>query len=350
MRLLLALTLPVTSLFGVPVAAPLTLVEGDPALNRLALTVTPPAPLPARTDTAILTTEPEQPIIALLNIDPSTGTTSELSLTEGRIVGSDTSFTGGDFFSSYTIQLSNLGGRVFTPSPPAPVDPSTGSFDASLHGFEIDQGSVTGSVRVFLATTPIETNFTPGESVAGTGVGTGTVTLTETGSSDLSKSFDVVASLPVDITEVTDANGQPVTVRAVGTINMTGSVTVSTDPYLAWTIENGIEGAGGNADSNGDGVPNGIAWALGYDAQSNASVSLPRLIEEQPGWFQIQLPPNGTAAPITLLSSQDLVNENPIDPNRLSNLANPIPAGSLGTITIEASSQPREFIRMRSNE
>lgn len=351
MRVSLILSLITSPLLAVPASSPLTLVEGDPNFNRLALTISPPSPLPSRTDTSILTSVPGQPVTATLDVDPDAGSTTELSVSGGRMTGSDTSFSANIFIASYSINVTNLGGHLFTPAPPAPVDPSNGEFDASLHQFEIDQGSASGSVSTLVTgSTPIDLTFSPESSVSGNGSGTGMVTLTQTDDGPLSKTFLVTVVLPVDITEVTDADGQEVTVRAVGTLKLQGTTEVYLTDYIAWTVANGIDGAPGDEDINGDGVPNGIAWALGYDGTADASASLPRPSTTTPGGFDLILPDGGTAAPLVSERSTNLTGWTDIDALRLTNGANPIPAGTTGTITIAPSAGPREFIRLQSSE
>ncbi len=51
-----------------------------------------------------------------------------------------------------------------------------------------------------------------------------------------------------------------------------GVVTI-TDPYAAWETANGIEGAGATADSDGDGIPNGIEFVIGGDPSGPGSDS-----------------------------------------------------------------------------
>lgn len=350
MRFLVPIILTVAPLAALPVQTSLTLVEGDPNFNRLALTVTP-ADLPGDTDTTILTSVPGQPVLASLDIDPTADTISSLSIQGGRVTGSNTSFSGNALVASYSINLSNLGGQVFTPAPPAPVDPLTGSFDASLHQFEIDQGSVTGSFWVlFVGTTPISQSFSPTESVGGAGTGTGSTTLMQIGSTAFTNIYELSIVIPVDVTEVTESGGQTVNVRAVGTLKASGTVEVALSEYLAWTLENGIDGAAGSEDANADGVPNGIAWALGLDATSSGRAFLPKPVTGNPRAFQITLPPGGTAAPLFLQSSPNLADGGLVDPLRISTGVNPLPAGSTGTVTIEPSGAPREFIRLQSPE
>lgn len=65
-------------------------------------------------------------------------------------------------------------------------------------------------------------------------------------------------------------------------ITGTGTLTVTTGPagYSAWETANGITGAGAAADSDGDGIPNGIEFVIGGDPSgpdSNSSALLPTI-------------------------------------------------------------------------
>lgn len=51
-------------------------------------------------------------------------------------------------------------------------------------------------------------------------------------------------------------------------------VVAVTDPYAAWEIANGIAGAGAEADSDGDGLPNGIEFVVGGDPSGSTSNAL----------------------------------------------------------------------------
>ena len=57
----------------------------------------------------------------------------------------------------------------------------------------------------------------------------------------------------------------------------TGTLTVTTGPtataYQSWETDNGIAGAGGTADSDGDGIPNGIEFVIGGDPSGPGSES-----------------------------------------------------------------------------
>jgi len=350
MRSAILFLLTTSHLAAIPAVSELTLAD-ESGFNKLALTINPPV-LPADTETSSLTSVEGEPIIATLNVDPDAGTTSELSLAGGRFEGSDTSFSGRTFLvGSYSVNLTNLGGTLSTTNPPGPVNPATGKFDTSLHQFSIDQGQAAGSLTALIVgTIPIDVTFTPENAFSGTSTGEGTVTLTETSSNALTKTFDVAVTVPIDFSEDIDADGQNVNIRAVGTIKLVGTTEVPLSEYIAWTIDNSIPGEAADADGNHDGVPNGIAWALGYDAATDASPSLPRPSATVPGGFDILLPPGGTAAPLLSQRSTNLANWTSIDPLRLSNGTNPIPAGTSGTVTITPDSATAEFIRLMSSE
>ena len=64
-------------------------------------------------------------------------------------------------------------------------------------------------------------------------------------------------------------------------------VTSSGNPYTAWATANGIGGAAGAADSDGDGIPNAIEFVLGGDPSGrDLTAILPTIDNSDPTYFK----------------------------------------------------------------
>jgi hypothetical protein len=125
-------------------------------------------------------------------------------------------------------------------------------------------------------------------------------------------------------------------------------VQVPRTEYLAWTVAEGIPGAPFEGDSNGDGVANGLVWALGLSNSADPRPYLPRPHPLVPGGFLVSLPDGGTAAPILIQSSPHLGSWSPA--SGVLAPANPLPAASSGNIAIQPNGSPTRFIRLRVTE
>jgi hypothetical protein len=224
------------------------------------------------------------------------------------------------------------------------VTPATGSFAANQHRFDIDQGTISGTA--FGAA--VNETFTPQNPASGTGNGNGSVVLTPTGISGIYQNYSVTVTMPVLINDSFVSGNNTVAVTATGNLKGTGTLQVPRTAYLAWTIAQNIPNAPFNGDANGDGVSNGVLWALGLNANSNPLPFLPRSNPAVPRGFIVPLPAGGTAAPILIQSSPHLATWSPAA--GVSPVANPLPAGTRGTVTIAPDGSPRRFFRLLVTE
>lgn len=331
-------------LAAIPASTTLTLIN-QPGFNQITVKVDPGSGLDD-TDVTTLTGT----VQAFFDINPVNGQTSELTLVNGRANGTNMNFSRTAFLNlaSYNINVTNLSTAIFTIAPPGVVTPATGAFAANQHRFEIDQGTISGSTSGLIGNNAINESFTPESPASGTGTGTGSVVLVHTGDSGIFRNYTVTATLPVSIADTFLAGTTSVAITATGTVRASGTVQVPKTEYLAWTLDQGIPNAPFAGDPNGDGVSNGLLWALGLNANSNPLPYLPRPNPAQPGGFIVPLPPGGSGAPILIQSSPNLGTWGPA--GAVGPVANPVPAGTSGNVTVAPDGSPKRFIRLQVTE
>ena len=348
MRPLLLLLLLAPPAMAVPASTTLTLVN-EPGFNVLDITVSGPNITTSTTQSTLTGT-----VTATLDVDNNLGQTSELTLSDGVVAGSDFSASGtatvSIFSGPYQLNATNLAGTFFTFSPPGTVTPATGEFAASQHRFVINQGDVNGTA---LGQNIVET-FSEESPFEGAGSGTGTVTLTPAGTTASGFLYQIVVVVPGVSVSDSITIGTPipttVTVSGTGTIKAAGTIEVLRNGFAAWALAEGIAGASIDGDANHDGVPNGIAWAMGLGAMDSALEAMPRVVGLPFLDFEIPCPPGGTKAPITIQVSDSLGNWTNVPAGRCSAGENPLPVGTAGTVWISPSGTPREFLRLRVTE
>jgi len=343
------------SLSAAPATATLTAVD-EADFNRITIEFEPPV-LPNGSDTSRLSGNLE----VLLEIDPVTDQVSEMTIVDGSFQGSAIEMSGSSFlFGSYDLESSTLDMTLATPNPPGIVDPVTGEFDSAQHSFTVVSGDLSGDFTILGTTSEILFNFSD-TPIGGTGIGAGSVTLAPTGTTPTSKSYNVEVLLPIAVNEVFEAEGFEIPIGANGTAKLVGPATIEIepeDPFVAWTEQNGIAGATQLEDANGDGVPNGLQWALGLDASDSP---FPHLLRPDGTTaatvdFTLALPDGGTAAPLTVATITDPTAFSPprtwaelpftvLDPASVSS-GNPIPQGTTGSISIALPRGDRGFVQL----
>ena len=158
--------------------------------------------------------------------------------------------------------------------------------------------------------------------------------------------------LPIAVDQVFEAAGVEVPIRAEGAAKMSGQATIEItpeDPFTLWANANGLSGSTPLEDSNGDGVSNGIQWALGLNASENP---FPYLL--QPGdvnaatvAFSLNLPEGGTASALLVTTGSDPRRPFfPVGPALISTGSNPIPAGTSGNVIIRIPRGQRGFVQL----
>jgi hypothetical protein len=344
-KALFVLTLGLISpLFAIPANTTLTLVN-DPNFNKITVKVDPGSGL-SDTDVTTLTGT----VQAFFNVNPANGQTTELTLANGRGNGNKMNFARTAFFNlaAYNINVTNLSAAIYTIAPPGVVTPATGIFAANQHRFDIDQGTITGTTSGLIGNNAINESFTPQNTASGTGTGNGTVVLTAAGVTGIYRNYTVTATFPVSIADTFLAGVTSVAITATGTVKATGTLQVPRTEYLAWTIAQNIPNAPFNGDPNGDGVSNGLLWALGLNVNSDPLPHLPHSNPAVPGGFIVPLPAGGTGGPILIQSSPHLASWGPA--TAVAPVANPIPAGTRGNVTIGPDASPRRFVRLLVTE
>lgn len=318
---------------AVPVRGEMILTLADaPGVNVLTVT------LGAGAITNEQTSRLSGTVNSTLLIDPSTNEVSDLTFNSAEISATDMRFLLG-FGLIANVTISELEADLAT-STSGFVDPASGQFDATQHQVTLDQGAISGTSLVG----QIDENFTD-NPVSGTGNGTGTVTLTRTGVAGNIVDYDVLVVLPVQFSNPLQ---EGVDVFLEGTIQLEGSIALPLDPYLAWTEENGIPAAPFAGDHDGDGIPNGLLWALGYEADQRPVVFTPDLFFPGQIDFFVEPGPKGTLAPIVVEESVDLEDWFEMDRFSVEGFENPVPAGTAWPFMITLSGGSSGYARLRA--
>ncbi|MGJ8726437.1 MAG: hypothetical protein ACSHYB_17955 [Roseibacillus sp.] len=319
----------------------LTLTPVTASENKLALTLQVPI-LGNDSDTS----DVSGTIAARIDIDPGSGTISTLELLSGDIDGTAVSFSQSSIFGNYNISTSAIGGTVDTPAPPAPVSSSQSA--AELHEFTINAGTLTGSVTpLFSATTNIAEDFSL-SPVTGPGTAGDFVNLSSTANAGASSPtlavYDLDFDYPIDITQEVDV-GVTVTFLASGTMRATGQVSIPVippNPFLTWATSNGDASASFEGNDFSPLLPNGLLWALGYNAGETPRHLEP--IASNSSSFNVTPPVGGTITDIAVQLSFDLS-----DPNAWNTIST-IPAGTTTAQGPFGGGTGTAFLRLSAEE
>ena len=274
----------ISPIAAAPASSQLSLVN-EPGFNQINVTVDPGRGL-ADTNVTTLTGT----LDALFNIDPLTGTTSELTLSNARASGTDMSFSNSAPFGAarYNVSATNLSSTLYTILPPGTVNPVGGLFAANQHRFDIDQGSITGSTSGFLiGNNTINESFSPTNPLGGIGSGTGTVTLTTLGNSGNFLVYNTVVTLPVTLADAFLVGSTNVNITGSGTLKFSGTVQVPTSATVADTVWNGAVSQDWKDPFNwSNGVPqeNAPQWAAFINTASGNYPSITAAGTYQGDW------------------------------------------------------------------
>lgn len=344
-RLLFTWLIAVTATLASSGEAVLTLVN-EPEFNEVQVDVVPPF-VPSKDTTFLSGTLRGQ-----IEVDTDTDTVRTLIAEGGNIVGSAIDLNRTGVLLRYNANSTELGIDITTLTPPSRVDSSTGDFDASDHQFIVNSGTLSGQVHYLGASTPIDQDF--GANPFGSrSEGTGNVSLELLSSTPTSKTYAVTLIYPVSTNSTLSQSGLTVNILTSGTAKATGTLTVPLPTaYDRWRTANSIDDPDFGADSNGDGVPNGVQWALGLNADALARLHLPtydRIIEDTVH-YTLNLPENGSAADLTVLFTPSLRHDFAPLPSTAVNTGNPIPSGSAGTVTIDVPSSRQGYFLLQAKE
>ena len=336
--LLLAATPPL--LFAQNISGLLTLDDSDGA-NVIDVTLTVGSGIFSRTESDSTTASGT----ILLGGEASADTGEIFSL---NFEGGDLAFTDMDFDFGFgqTARTRNVEGFPFTPNPPATAS-TEGEFDAALHALTFDQGTLSSSGLISqssdLSEDPV--TFTPLEQE----MNFGQVTLSDPVVSLNATSYTGSLRLPVEGSSgIEDESGDEIgQVEVSGEITASGPVRIYRNAFTRWAVEGGIvdldTAPSFTADFNNDGLPNGLAWALGLDSDETLDEPL----------FQV----NADRSVTVTLPSSDLRSEVTIHAaHSPEGLASTVPARSVNRfdlvtqITIPATSDTRRFFLMQALE
>ena len=275
---------------------------------------------------------------ATLEINPGADQVSRLTINSANLTATDMSFSLAiGEISVAEVSLNGIEATIAT-SQVGWVDPATGQFDAGEHEVTLSEGVISGTSVVG----EVNENFSE-SPVSGAGSGTGEVALSRMAIKGNTITYSVVVVLPV---EFSNPLQEGVDVRVDSTVQFEGVIEVPLDPFAAWAELQGIPDAPFGGDHDGDGVPNGLLWALGYDADARPTLfAADPLI---PGQVDIIVEhgPAGIRAPILVEGNFNQAGWTALDPFLLLGFENPVPVGEI-LPTVVLLSGDQNVVRLR---
>gem|GEM_PF-5619112 len=326
------------SVSGMVFAAPVTLSLGDdPGENVIEITATVNGSL---MDTQMTTYSGE--IIA--EVEVTSEEVTEFEMSGGSITASDVTF----LFEVPMLfsQMSGFESLKATPVSPNGVEvlATPGKFSAVDHYFLFNEGCVT-----------LEGNLVNSKSLvmddpfiaAGTSTGEITLASPQAVISPLNREvigteYEVSFQLPLNAT-TSDSDGTfTLTRETSGTVTARGTMIDYVHPFYEWAAANASEAGAAlafEADTDADGMPDGVAWALGF-AAGDQSKSLSLSYDEAEKMLTIILP-SATRAVVTVEKSETL---DPRDWAPVSGMA-PLPVASVDPVKIPTAGVTKAFYR-----
>ena len=275
---------------------------------------------------------------ATLEINPGADQVSRLTINSANLTATDMSFSLAiGEISVAEVSLNGIEATIAT-SQVGWVDPATGQFDAGEHEVTLSEGVISGTSVVG----EVNENFSE-SPVSGAGSGTGEVALSRMAIKGNTITYSVVVVLPV---EFSNPLQEGVDVRVDSTVQFEGVIEVPLDPFAAWAELQGIPDAPFGGDHDGDGVPNGLLWALGYDADARPTLfAADPLI---PGQVDIIVEhgPAGIRAPILVEGNFNQAGWTALAPFLLLGFENPVPVGEI-LPTVVLLSGDQNVVRLR---
>lgn len=293
-------------------------------------------------------------ITAQIDIDPTSGRISSLAIASGNLSATPVEFASAILVGAYDLETDVLGGTIVTTNPPAPVA-ANGQSPAERHTFAINSGRLFGTSRALTTTSIVNESFVTnplmGQGSAGTFV---TITaVPNAASTPTNASFDILLSYPLALTQAMDVQGVSATITANGTLRATGTASVplaTTDPYAEWVASNNLGGVSFSEFTASALLPNGLLWALGYQADEVPAV-LTATDTDNGLQFRLALPATGTVGEVLLESSATLSEPwTPVPASALSTAQNPIPVGTSGEILVTPDGSEVLFYRLRADD
>ena len=219
-----------------------------------------------------------------------------------------------------SLDAEDLKGTAGTPLGVGPVNPQTGEFDAALHTFTIDEGTLSGEALDEPVSNDISEN-----PITGNGMGTGTVTLANPiEGADRKVFYDVTITLPVNIDTAipVDEGGTEAEVQVSGTLKASGTVFVIRPPtYDEWAEEQGLApGRQDDFDLNAR-IPNDVLFAMGHDQPLPTT---PLFIRTSNG-LRLNASESGVRGDVTFEYSPDFQNWSPLPADRLLSASGEVP-------------------------
>lgn len=230
-----------------------------------------------------------------------------------------------------------------------------GIFDANQHVFFFNEGRTVsdgtfGASESFVSDDPFNANgITTGSIIL---ANPQLVTSTITGG-EIATKYDVDFLVTLDSMSFPDPDDLTSFIETVGIVTARGQVMAYTHPFYDWAANNFPEAGNAlafTADMNGDGVADGISWALGQPVGFQETLEL--TYQKAEHQMQLILPDTGTRAPVSIQTSRTLALGSwmNVEGSDLSTGENPLLIGTNGPVTVSLPVGSKGFYRLSTTK
>ena len=248
-------------------------------------------------------------ILTDLEIDIETDSVVGFEMTGGQIEATDTSFLFSSFlFGSQLLELEDMRALPMSLEGKEVLE-VPGQFDANQHVFEFNEGMAISSGDLENSTSDVASGpfFANGVTTGSVLLSNKEVFLSTLTGEVVSYSYDVDFSVVMDALSKFGSGLDALDVETIGTVTAAGKVEFGATDFFNWQMKHAPDvglALAFDADANGDGVADGLTWALGFEAGIRVTQTL--RIDPSEGSLEVLLGDAGVRSAVMIEKSVNL--------------------------------------------